>query len=79
MSENLIKTTFSIIGTLLVSLILFLIIFTADGQQFLWRAIEPALEEQWSQSSMDSGADRTEIYESQFEIYETQQFHWNNR
>lgn len=68
MSESLIKTVFSIIGTLLVSLILFTMIFTQTGQGFIWRAVEPMMLDQWRQSTMDNGAGRTVIYEEQFEI-----------
>lgn len=66
MSENMIKTVFSILGTLMVSIILFLTIFTASGQQFLWRAIEPAMVRTWRESTMDNGAERTAIYEDSF-------------
>lgn len=69
MSESLIKTIFVIVGTLLVSLIMYSIIFTPNGQQFLWSAIEPAMVNQWKESSMDSGRDRTEIYDEEFNDY----------
>lgn len=69
MSESLIKTIFVIVGTLLVSLIMYSIIFTPKGQQFLWSAIEPAMVNQWEESSMDSGRDRTEIYDEEFNDY----------
>lgn len=67
MGENLIKTVFIIVATLLVSIILFSMIFTSFGQQFLWRAIEPALLDTWRQCTMNNGADRTAIYESEFD------------
>lgn len=66
MSVNLIKHVFSIIGTLLVSIILYTMIFTVTGQQFLWRAIEPFLLDEWNQCTMDNGAARTVIYEDMF-------------
>lgn len=68
MSESLIRTVFSIIGTLLVSLILFTMIFTQTGQSFIWTAVEPMMLDQWRQSTMDNGAGRTVIYEEQFEV-----------
>ena len=71
MSENLIKTTFSIIGTLLVSLILFIMLLSATGQNFLWKAIEPVMLDQWRQCSMDNGARRTVVFESTFEDLKT--------
>ena len=67
MSESLIKTVFSIVGTLLVSIVLFTMIFTASGQQFIWRAVEPAMLEQWRESTMDNGGRRTEINKKKFQ------------
>lgn len=69
MSESLIKTIFIILGTLLVSIIVYLLIFTPTGQQFLWNTIEPAMINQWEESSMDSGRDRTAVYDSEFAGY----------
>ena len=66
MSENLIKIVFIAVGTLLVSLILFDMIFSKGGQEFLWKAIEPAMLNQWTLSTMDNGGERTLIYEEQF-------------
>lgn len=67
MSESLIKYMFSIIGTLLVSIILFTMIFGTFGQQLLWRVIEPAMLTQWEESTMDNGAERTIVFEKQFD------------
>lgn len=74
MTEGLIKLMFSIIGTLLVSIILFNMIFLPDGQKLLWNAIEPAVENQWDLSSMNSGKDRTEVYDDLFDDYKHIQF-----
>ena len=74
MTEGLIKLMFSIIGTLLVSIILFNMIFLQDGQKLLWNAIEPAVENQWDLSSMNSGKDRTEVYDDLFNDYKHIQF-----
>lgn len=74
MTEGLIKLMFSIIGTLLVSIILFNMIFLPDGQKLLWNAIEPAVENQWDLSSMNSGKDRTEVYDDLFNDYKHIQF-----
>ena len=66
MSVNLIKLVFSILATLLASIILFIMIFGPTGQNMMWRAIEPVMLEQWRGSTMDNGGDRTLIYEHQF-------------
>lgn len=66
MSHNLIKIMFSVLGTLLVGIVLFTMIFTATGQNFMWKVIEPAMLDQWRQCSMDNGAKRTVIYEREF-------------
>lgn len=66
MSHSLIKIMFSVLGTLLVSIILFTMIFTATGQNFMWKVIEPVMLDQWRQCSMDNGAKRTVIYEQEF-------------
>jgi hypothetical protein len=71
MSEGMIKFVFLILGTLLVGMIMFTILFGTAGQQMMWNAIEPAMLEKWRQSTMDNGAERTLIYERQFDEMET--------
>ena len=71
MSTNLIKFVFTILATLLISIILFIMIFGPTGQNFMWRAIEPVMLEQWRASTMDNGGDRTLIYEEQFKKLNT--------
>lgn len=70
MSENLVKHVFSILGTLLVGIILFIIIFGTAGQQLMWTAIEPAVIEQWQNSTFDNGTEITLTYEDNFEELE---------
>ena len=74
MSENLIKYMFSIIGTLLVSIILFILIFGTVGQQTMWKVIEPTMIRQWQESTLDNGAERTIVFEKQFEEMESVKF-----
>ena len=74
MSENLIKYMFTIIGTLLVSIILFILIFGAVGQQAMWKVIEPTMIRQWQESTLDNGAERTIIFEKQFDEMESVKF-----
>ena len=63
---NVIKEIFWIIGCLVFALILFAMIFTATGQQFLWKAIEPAMSNHWSECTMDNGVERSLVYEEMF-------------
>lgn len=77
MSENLIKSTFVILGTLLVSIILFTMIFTAAGQNFMWKAIEPAMVNQWRDSTLNNGAARTYVYEKEYKKYKDNQFDYS--
>ena len=74
MSENLIKYLFSIIGTLLVSIILFILIFGTVGQQTMWKVIEPTMIRQWQESTLDNGAERTIVFEKQFDEMESVKF-----
>lgn len=74
MSENLIKYVFSIIGTLLVSIILFILVFGTLGQQTFWKIIEPTMIRQWQESTLDNGAERTIVFEKQFEEMESVKF-----
>lgn len=74
MSENLIKYMFSIIGTLLVSIILFILIFGTVGQQTMWKVIEPTMIRQWQESTLDNGAERTIVFEKQFDEMESVKF-----
>lgn len=74
MSESLIKYMFSIIGTLLVSIILFILIFGTVGQQTMWKVIEPTMIRQWQESTLDNGAERTIVFEKQFDEMESVKF-----
>lgn len=74
MSENLIKYVFSIIGTLLVSILLFILIFGTVGQQTMWKVIEPTMIRQWQESTLDNGAERTIVFEKQFDEMESVKF-----
>ena len=72
MSENLIIKVFKIIGILLISYILFYMIFSTNGQNLLWSAGKNAVENTWNESTMNNGADRTLIYEDFFESVENE-------
>ena len=74
MSEKLIKIVFITIATLIISIILFTMIFSKGGQEFLWKAIEPAMLNQWTLSTMDNGGERTLIYEEQFKEMKSQKY-----
>lgn len=74
MSENLIKYMFSIIGTLLLSILLFILIFGTVGQQTMWKIIEPTMIRQWQESTLDNGAERTIVFEKQFDEMESVKF-----
>lgn len=65
---------FSIIGTLLVSIILFILIFGTVGQQTMWKVIEPTMIRQWQESTLDNGAERTIVFEKQFDEMESVKF-----
>lgn len=67
MSENLIVQVFKIIGILLISYILFYMIFSTNGQNLLWYAGRDAVENIWNESTMNNGADRTLVYENFFD------------
>lgn len=74
MSENLIKYMFSIIGTLMLSILLFILIFGTVGQQTMWKIIEPTMIRQWQESTLDNGAERTIVFEKQFDEMESVKF-----
>ena len=74
MSENLIKYMFSIIGTLLVSIILFILIFGTVGQLTMWKVIEPTMIRQWQESTLDNGAERTIVFEKEFDEMDSVKF-----
>lgn len=75
MSESLIKYVFSVLGTLLVGCILFVIIFGTAGQQLMWTAIEPAVINQWQDSTFDNGTEITLTYEDNFDDLESVKYH----
>ena len=77
MSESLVKLVFTILATLLVSIILFIMVFGSTGQNMMWRAIEPMMIEQWIGTTMDNGGDRTLIYERQFRELNTIKYNAN--
>ncbi len=72
MSESLIIKVFKIIGILLISYILFYMIFSTNGQNLLWNAGKSAVENTWNESTMNNGGDRTLIYENFFESVENE-------
>lgn len=51
---------------MLVATLIFELLFSSAGQTFMWNAIEPAMQDQWEEVTMDNGAVRSEIYEKQF-------------
>lgn len=72
MSENLIVSVFRIIGILLISYLLFYLIFSTTGQEILWNGGKTAIEKNWNESTMNNGADRTLIYEDLFDKVESE-------
>lgn len=67
MSESLITYVFKIVGILLLSYLLFYLIFSTTGQNILWYGAKTAVEKTWDDSTMSNGAERTLIYEDFFE------------
>ena len=53
--NSYIKTVFSIIAVLIVSMVLWYLIFGAAGRTFMWNAIEPAMQNHWSECTMQDG------------------------
>lgn len=66
---SLIKTVFTILGILVAALLMAQILFSSGGQTFMWRAIHPAIERQWSNCTMDNGAERSSAYDELFDKY----------
>ena len=62
MTHSAIKQVFLILGYLVLALVLYGMIFTAPGQQILWGAIEPAVNNQWKQSTLDNGTDLSSLH-----------------
>ena len=67
MHNEMIKYVFKVIAALLITLILFSMIMGSAGRTFMWRAIEPAVQDQWSKSTMRDGRDMGNVYESLFD------------
>ena len=64
---NIIKSVFSIIAVLLVSLVLWAMIFGATGRTIMWQAIEPAMAKHWSECTMKDGKVLSDTFSGVFE------------
>lgn len=53
--DSMIKQVFQIVAILTVSLFLWGFIMGAAGRTSMWRAIEPAIQQHWSESTMKDG------------------------
>ena len=65
---DLLRGTFRIVGALMLSLLLFTLLFSAEGQIGLWSAASSAVEAQWQRSSLQNGYSRTLVYEQMFDV-----------
>ena len=71
---GMIKDVAKIVGILLVSLLLFSILFAQAGQGILWDAASSAVEDQWLRSTMNNGYSRTMLYETEFQQLRSAEF-----
>jgi len=69
--HNVIGKIFLILGSLLIASIMYSIIFTAEGQTFMWSRIAPAMEAHWQECTMNNGAKRDEIVTDLFDDIES--------
>ena len=65
--HNTIGDVVKIIGALIVSLVLFGMLFSSKGQNFLWGRIEPVMQNHWEDVTMDNGVERSLILEEEFD------------
>ncbi len=68
--EYIVKYIFIIVGTLIVSLVMFHIIFGTVGQTQLYRVSNYATMQEWKEFTMDSGTTRSAIIGISVEGYE---------
>lgn len=68
-----VKDIFLIIGTLVVSLLLFALMFGDTGKLFIWDSIEPLFQANWKVSTFDDGVlisnKLTETFDNVVEIH----------
>lgn len=61
--HGMVKYVFLILGTLVLSLLLYTFIFGAPSRKFYWDALEPSFQESWGNATYRNGTKRTEIYD----------------
>lgn len=69
---NMITSVFKILGMLMLSALLFTLIFGAEGRTFMWGAIEPAMQRQWSMVTLRDGGTSAEVTRRVFD--ETEEY-----
>lgn len=63
----MVKKVFKIIAIMLLSFILWVIVFGATGRTFMWNAIEPAMQKRWSQTTLNDGKILSGVVSSEFD------------
>lgn len=54
--HSVVKNVFIIIGTLVMSLLLFSLVFGDAGRGLIWEGVEPVYQANWRMNTYDDGA-----------------------
>lgn len=54
--HSFVKNVFIIIGTMMISLVLFFIVFGETGRGVMWGALEPVFQTNWNMNTYNDGA-----------------------
>lgn len=64
--SSVIKNVFSILGIMLISLLLFNLVFGDIGRATMWGGIKPAIEKSWRDNTLNDGRDVYDTITNEF-------------
>lgn len=64
--SSVVKNVFSILGIMLISLLLFNLVFGARGRATMWGGIKPAIEKNWKDNTLNDGKDVYDAVTNEF-------------
>ena len=67
MPQDIVVSVFKILAALMLTLILYTVVMGSVGRTIMWSAIEPAIQTQWSMSTMEDGRVFSDLYGDMFD------------
>lgn len=64
--QSVIKQVFMIIGAVVMSLLLYMLVFGQAGRTLMWEALEPVYINEWSEATFNEGNQTSEFLTDTF-------------